>query len=250
MKDIYSILTARLTDGKGEIKRAERIEEAKEMTEIETGLRPTTENIVERIWRLPTYPRARDLIWSITVGHIKLGKYWQHIPDLEARAYCTACEENEVTEVLEDETHLWIGCPYNGQKEAWEAAKDIWKRVSAKEWPALSVGLLRGIGAIELKDESGKPLMTSDSKKLKILITASIWAIWKTRNRRSISNVHTAPEDSVKELLNILKDLSKKLANRTSLYTHEANKSHKKSQTPWNDIAAAIEEWEQSNNEP
>lgn len=99
MKDIYSILTARLTDGKGEIKRAERIEEAKEMTEIETGLRPSTENIVERIWRLPTYPRARDLIWSITVGRIKLGKYWQHIPDLEARAYCTACEENEVTEM-------------------------------------------------------------------------------------------------------------------------------------------------------
>jgi ribonuclease HI len=241
MKDIYSILTERLTKGKGEIPHPERLDEAKVELARETGLQPTTEKIIEGIWKLRTYPRTRDHIWNMALGRIKLGTYWSHIPDYEHRAFCTACKEHGAEEVLENELHLWLGCQFNGQREAWERAKEIWHRTSLQNWPDITLGLIRGLGAISLPNNEGKPLISHDTAKLQIIIAATVWAIWKSRNMRTISEMHTPPEEASRILTEMLQDLIKKMVITTDYKHSKANKRQSRKNALWTDLAEAIQ---------
>lgn len=237
MRDVYSILVKRLTKEKGEIRHPEHLEDAKILIQEETGLKPTTEKMINGIWKLGVYNRAKDLIWNLMIGKIKCGQYWRHIEGKEDRAYCKFCEAKGLFEVEETEHHLWLECEHNGQKQAWKKMKDLWYRTTSKRWPFLSIGLLRGIGALTLSDENGKPLKTKDSERLRIFITMTLWAIWKNRNNYAIQNIPVVPSEPGDLAMKMIKDLinktwtnlryehsiirSKKLEALRSLWAHD-----------------------------
>lgn len=61
----------------------EKLDDAKDMIERETGLRPTTHKIINGIWQLKAPNRLKDHLWNLILGRLKTGKYWSHIPDHE-----------------------------------------------------------------------------------------------------------------------------------------------------------------------
>jgi ribonuclease HI len=207
LKDIYSILIERTGIKKEGVTHPERLEDAKDLIEMETGLRPTEKKLIEGIWKLQVYNRLKDLIWSLLIGRIKIGNYWMKMSGYEERALCKACRRKGVHTEIETENHLWLECENNGQKEAWEEAKRIWKMCSKERWPHVSMGLLRGIGAIALSDRNGKPLRTSDSERLRTIISLTIWTIWKTRNTITIRGESIQKQTTQKLLKEIIKDI-------------------------------------------
>ena len=95
------------------------------------------------------------------VGKIKCGTYWNNLPGHEERAFCSACRKMRGTQALESEQHLWMECENNGQTQAWEAAKNIWQRTTSRNWPDVSMGLIRGAAALTFDDDYSK-----DSERL------------------------------------------------------------------------------------
>jgi len=206
MKIVYGTLIAQIGDRKGRLKNEERINETKYMVERETGLRPTTETLMKGVWKLEITSKAKDHLWNMIQGKMKCGEYWEHIPGYEERAQCMACLEEGFQGVTESEHHLWLLCPYNGQTSAWEMAKHIWRKTTDTEWPEISIALIRGAGAITLTDNQGEPRTSTDSERLRIIIANTVWAIWKTRNARTIQGELVHHEKTSELLKELIKD--------------------------------------------
>jgi ribonuclease HI len=219
MRDIYSILIQRLTEGKSGPKHPEYIDDAQDMVERETGLRPTKEALINGIWKTSSYNRLRDHLWNMLLGRLKCGGYWRHIPDFEDRAYCSFCTANGEREREESEQHLWLDCQYNSQSQAWKTARRLWAKTTTQRWPRLSIGLLRGIGAVTLTDFQGGPTRDMSSERLRIIISMTIWAIWKNRNNYAIQNRPVALSDASNLLIELLKDLITKSCNALKFET-------------------------------
>lgn len=207
MRDIYSLIRKISTEGKNNPLHPENIDDAKDMLELVSGFRPTTHKLINGTWKLGIPNRLKDHIWNMLLGRIKTGNYWKHIPGYEDRTYCLHCTKNGIREVEESELHLWLECPYNGQTEAWKCASTLWKRTSKHPWPRLTIGLLKGISALALPDSQGNPTKDLDSERLRLIISMTIWAIWKTRNKHKIQNLPVTPIESAKLLKTMLKDL-------------------------------------------
>ena len=69
---------------------------------------------------------------------------------------------------------------------------------------------IRGTAAISFKDDHNR-----DSKRLRILISMTIWAIWKSRNKNSINNQDVAVNETREVLKDLLSDLVRKSWNVT-----------------------------------
>src|SRR5258708_6099165 len=54
------------------------------------------------------------------------------------------------------------------------------KKTMTRAWPNTLLGLIRGAAAISFENDHSK-----DSERLRILISMTIWAIWKSRNKNS-----------------------------------------------------------------
>lgn len=206
MKDIYSILIEKHTKEKGQIKHPELIEDAQNMILRTTGLKPSMAAIIKGTWKMNVPARLRDHLWNMTLGRIKCGAYWNHIPGFEERGFCSFCAKNGDYQTLETEQHIWLDCPFNGQTEAWEEAKSLWERTSAWPWPQLNIGTLRGIGALTTTDEQGKPSKDMSTERIRSIISITIWAIWKTRNNHAIQEKHTQTTDAKNLFIEILKE--------------------------------------------
>ena len=72
------------------------------------------------------------------------------------------------------------------------------------------MGLIRGVAALSFEDDYGK-----DSERLRILISMTIWAIWKSRNKNSINNQDVSSNETREVLKDLLQDLIRKSWNAT-----------------------------------
>jgi len=223
LKDIYSILIKKRIKQEEIILHPESLEDSKIVLEYETGLRPTNEAILKGIWRLPILPRMRDHLWTLNIGRIKCGSYWQHIPKFEDRAYCAACEAHGLREATESPTHLWRECEYNGQYKAWLYAKILWQKSTRKPWPQISLALVKGSPAISLSEQNADE---NESKRMRIIISTTTWAIWKTRNRLTISQTPIKDTDAAKLTGELLKDMITKSWN--AIRTEKKSRKEKK----------------------
>ena len=109
------------------------------------------------------------------------------VPGRIERALCSFCRKKQNTNVVETEKHMWLECQNSGQEQAWNMAERAWRRLTNKEWPNITLGLVRGAAALTFEDDFNR-----DSERLRILITMTIWAIWKSKlkklNKRSGCN--------------------------------------------------------------
>jgi hypothetical protein len=207
------------------IRHPEYIDDAKNLIEKETGLRPTTDAMIRGIWNLDVPGRLKDHLWNMLLGKIKCGNYWKNMsPEHAPRQYCTACNAEGERETLEDEHHLWLDCQFNGQKEAWKTAKTIWRRTTKAKWPEISIGLIRGIGSFAMEDEPEKLKRNRDAERARILISTTVWTIWKARNQRAIQNIWTPASEPSKALRKTLSEYVTKSWNALQFKTSSKRK--------------------------
>ncbi len=70
-------------------------------------------------------------------------------------------------------------------------------------------------------DDRGTPALSSeyghskDSERLRILISMTIWAIWKSRNKNAINNQDVAPNETREVMKELISDLVRKSWNAT-----------------------------------
>ena len=85
-----------------------------------------------------------------------------------------------------------------------------WHKSTDSGWPNVSTGLIRGASALSFEHDC-----TKDFERLRILIALTIWAIWKMRNKCTISDQDIAPTEAGETLKELLYDLIRKSWNAT-----------------------------------
>jgi ribonuclease HI len=209
-KDIYRIILFWYTRDKKRVLHQEVLDDAKEKVELFTGLRPTNERLLKSIKKLAVPLRLRDHMRNMLIGRIKCGSYWINIPGYDERGYCSFCKKRAGLNILETEEHIWLECPYNGRRQAWDYAQSVWELTTPKLWPDISIGLIRGASAIAFKED-----FTRDAERLRILISMTLWAIWKSRNKNTITNQDVDARETKELLKTLIEDLIRKSWNAT-----------------------------------
>jgi uncharacterized Zn finger protein (UPF0148 family) len=145
-------------------------------------------------------------------GKIKCGTYWNKIPGYNGRATCPFCKKKRNIEASETEEHLWLECNNSRQKQAWKMTRELWCKSTGKNWPDIMLGLIRGAAALTLEADTNK-----DSERLRILISMTIWAIWKSKLKISINDQGVAPNETTQILKESLSELARKSWDATRL---------------------------------
>ena len=189
-KHIYKALLQWHTKGVTPILHQETLDDAKAEVEATTGLRPTNGKLLKGVRALGVPPRLKDHLRCQLIGRIKCGTFWDKIPGCAERAMCSLCRKTNIN-VLESEQHMWLECENNGQELAWETTKNTWRKTTDRNWPNITADLIRGAPALSFEHDFSK-----DAERLRILITVTIWAIWKSRNKSAITNQDVAPSET------------------------------------------------------
>jgi len=155
-KQIYDILRKWFTHKISPVLHQEILEDAKDKVQQTTGWRPTNEKLLKGIRALKVPLRLKDHIRCMLVGKIKCGSYWSKIPGYTERANCTICKKKRSINILESAEHIWLECENNGQSQAWRTAETIWHKLTTRNWPPISMGMLRGAAAISFKNDYSK----------------------------------------------------------------------------------------------
>ncbi|KAJ7481429.1 hypothetical protein B0H11DRAFT_2419616 [Mycena galericulata] len=146
-----------------------------------TALGPTSAEYrrkrIAKIWKSIRHKditrQIKNFLWKTVHDAHRIGKFWTHIPGYEERAECHSCGEVESME------HILLKCRKPGQAKIWELAETLWKK-KHPEWPQLSMGAIMGCALANFTDEKGRPLPGAN-RLYRIIITESIYLIWKTR---------------------------------------------------------------------
>jgi len=154
--------------------------------------------------------RLKDHMRNMLIGKIKCGSYWRKIPGYTERAYCSFCKKKKNIEIIESEQHMWMECENSGQSLAWETTRKIWRKTTNRTWPTISMGLIRGAAALSYEHDFSK-----DSERLRILISMTIWAIWKSRNKNSINDQDVTANETREALKDLIQDIIRKSWNAT-----------------------------------
>ncbi|KAJ7019064.1 hypothetical protein C8F04DRAFT_976188 [Mycena alexandri] len=122
--------------------------------------------------------QVRNFMWKSIHSAHRIGTFWKHIPECEDRGICQFCNEPE------DLEHIVLKCRRPGQKEIWALAKELWLK-KHPSWPVLSLGSILGCGLTTFRNNNGQPLVGA-SRLYRILISESLFMIWKIRNNSVI----------------------------------------------------------------
>ena len=105
---------------------------------------------------------------------------------------------------------MWLECQNSGQEQAWNMAERAWRRSTNREWPNITLGLIRGAAALTFEDDFSR-----DSERLRILITMTIWAIRKSKLKNSINDQDVTTNETTQLLKNLISDLMRRSWNET-----------------------------------
>ncbi|KAK0183546.1 hypothetical protein F5146DRAFT_945593 [Armillaria mellea] len=166
-------------------------EDIKDEIERISGNRPTTEAIFKGVRKAPIQNKVGDFIWKCIHDCNKCGRYFAHWrPEAQ---YCH-CGDLETVE------HILMQCDQSEITKVWNKIGEAWKTLTGKKWPGVSIGIIRGIGCIQLES-------SYQTFWYKVLVSETVWALWKARNQRVWSG---------KELddITILDEINRNINNR------------------------------------
>ena len=192
------------------IPRQETLNTAKDSVEDTTNLHPTNERLLKGVKALGVPPRLKDHMRALLISRTKCGPFWNNIQGHAQKASCSVCKRRRGWDMSESEEHLWLQCEYNGQQMAWDTAKRIWNKSTDRDWPNISMGLIKGAPAMAFEHDNNK-----DSQRLKILISLTTWAIWKSRNKSTMNNEEISTIEAKETLKNLVTDLVRRSWNAT-----------------------------------
>ncbi|KAJ7834276.1 hypothetical protein B0H13DRAFT_1653372 [Mycena leptocephala] len=128
---------------------------------------PTPAQVWKSIRHKDFTHQVKDFLWKSLHSAHRIGAFWKHIPE---------CEERN----LPDLEHILLKCKHPGQELVWKLAKDLWL-CKNPIWSDLSLGSVLGCGLATILDEKGRTLPGA-SRLYRILISESVYVIWKNRN--------------------------------------------------------------------
>ncbi|KAJ7748895.1 hypothetical protein B0H16DRAFT_1319529 [Mycena metata] len=134
---------------------------------------PTTKMIWKSIRNKDISRQVRNFLWKTLHGAHRVGKFWEHIPEMGDRATCQHCG------VIETMEHILVECTRPGRAEIWALAEAFWRKKDTT-WPAVSFGGLMGAALGTFAGEKGKD-SPSTARLYRILMTDSMYLIWKIR---------------------------------------------------------------------
>jgi len=207
-KHTYSELIKWHTRKKPPILHQEVLDEAKGSMQAVTGLRPTNKKLLKGIQALKIPPQIKDHMRNMLTRRIKCGTFWSKVPGHTRRAHCSFCKKVQNVEVIETEQHMWLECVNSGQGHAWETAAKTWNKTSNKNWPPITLGMIRGSAVLTFEEDFNK-----DLERLQILISMTIWVIWKSKIKNSINNQVVTLHEMAQGLKELISDLIRKSWN-------------------------------------
>ena len=88
--------------------------------------------------------------------------------------------------------------------------QEIWRQSTDRIWPDMNLGVIRGAAALSFEKDTSK-----DSERLKILISMTIWAIWKSKLKICIKDKDVTPNETAQLLRELITELITKSWNAT-----------------------------------
>ena len=112
---------------------------------------------------------------------------------------------------------MWLECTNSRQSQAWETTEKIWRKLTKRDWLPITLGLIQGSAALTFEKDTNK-----DSKRIKILISMTIWAIWKSKIKNSINDENVPIHETTQTLKAQISNLIRNSWNAT--YFMEENR--------------------------
>ncbi|KAJ6517684.1 hypothetical protein DFH09DRAFT_940328 [Mycena vulgaris] len=151
-----------------------------------SGLAPTPEKIWGAIRHKDITSTIKSWLWKSIHGAHRIGKYWTHIPGFKDRATCSHCGG------IESLQHILFECACPGQAIVWSLAGELWKKKYDVPLPPPSMGMVLGSPLTSFEGETRtKP--SGVNRLYRILISESVYLIWKLRNESVIQKEGAAP---------------------------------------------------------
>ncbi|KAJ7744328.1 hypothetical protein B0H16DRAFT_1664035 [Mycena metata] len=110
---------------------------------------PTTTMVWKSTRHKDMTRQIRSFLWQCLHSSLRIGKYWEHIPECEDRELCPTCG------VTEDLDHIMVQCNRPGQAEVWKLAEKLWLK-KGHTWPAPTVGAILGCRLATFKVDGRK----------------------------------------------------------------------------------------------
>ncbi|KAH9054174.1 hypothetical protein EDB87DRAFT_1780248 [Lactarius vividus] len=143
-------------------------------------------------------PRIQQFLFKVTHGMFMIGDFWENIPDLDHRKWCSACHETETME------HILTACSAEPVGLIWDLARRTWPHPN-NTWPQIDFGTVIGCGSLTIttmgdhcrhnQPEQIRESLAGPNRLLHILISESAYLIWVLRCERAIQmKTHSAQE--------------------------------------------------------
>ncbi|KAJ7806259.1 hypothetical protein B0H13DRAFT_1669899 [Mycena leptocephala] len=154
---------------------------------------------------------TRNFLWKCMHDIFHVGRYWEHVPNLEILSQCQTCGAPESLE------HIMLECDASGQRQVWQQTELFW-RLRYPRWPKLNWGLLLGCGLARFTSSRGK-IIPAQNRFFAIIVSTSMSLIWNLRNERIFETHTQASANEIHNrwvsLMNAALQRDRLLSNRT-----------------------------------
>ncbi|KAI0361600.1 hypothetical protein OH77DRAFT_1546125, partial [Trametes cingulata] len=147
------------------------------------GVKATPEQLWAGVRHRDIRRRLRDFWWKALHDALRVGSYWEHIPGYETRATCPRCDETESLE------HILTGCAAPGQAIVWSMVRAL---LSKKRIVLPPTSLGTALAAPILTQ--GNRRKKGHDRLLRIVMTESVYLIWKLRCERLLDDKYDAKD--------------------------------------------------------
>ncbi|KAI0080617.1 hypothetical protein K474DRAFT_1589718, partial [Panus rudis PR-1116 ss-1] len=144
------------------------------------GHTPSITNIWKSLRSKDIRNNIADFMWKAMHQAYRVGSYWANIAGYEERVNCSKCAQEESLE------HIILTCNENGRSLVWDLAREL-LAMRSERWPALTVGSILGCSLHHFRDSSGASDL-GRARLYRIIISESVFLIWKLRNERRITH--------------------------------------------------------------
>ena len=127
--------------------------------------------------------KVKDFIWKLIYNRHKVGNWFKRIPNWQDKAICE-CGKIETID------HILTEYKLNKSKDIWQEAKKMWEKNNKNfQWIKPNVRILRGLGAIKLREKEKLAPEWLNKRYIEIIMETT-WMIWNIRNKRIFNNCH------------------------------------------------------------
>ncbi|EEB91947.1 hypothetical protein MPER_09617, partial [Moniliophthora perniciosa FA553] len=157
------------------------IKRARKASKKLSGEEPSDKQVWKSLRNKTISRNVCNFIFKALHGGHRVGDYWKGIPNYEDRAVCSHCNKTESMR------HILFKCKAPGRKEVWTMAQDLWRKKGIK-WIKPTYGIVLACGQISLPPDDEGITKAGDSRLYQILVSESVFLIWRLRNERVIND--------------------------------------------------------------